>query len=68
MSFLRMPFTGKGVQWGEHNNVQDLVALGLATGMLECCASKALWSLLPGGLPYYQRTKTTKADTEEAKS
>ena len=52
-SFLNACFDKTGRQWGEHRNMEQLVVLGLATGLVEYCLPRELWSALPGGLPYF---------------
>lgn len=54
MSFLNACNTSKGEQWtGEHAKMEQLFALGIASGMVECLLPRELWSSLPGGVPYY---------------
>ena len=52
MSFLNMCVTKDGFQWGEHNNMDQLVALGIATGKMSYLMPRELWSSFPGGMPY----------------
>ena len=54
MSFLNACFTKTGEQWGEHQAMASLFALGQAAGMVTCCLPRELWGALPGGMPYYQ--------------
>ncbi|MCU0684509.1 MAG: hypothetical protein MUF34_20070 [Polyangiaceae bacterium] len=54
-SFLVLALDKAGRQWGEHKNMQELVVLGCAVGALELCAPRALWAMLPGGMPYYRQ-------------
>lgn len=50
-SFLNLCMTKDGIQWGEHENVEQLVVLGVASGNLEYLLPKEMWSLLPGNMP-----------------
>lgn len=56
-SFLQMCVDRHGNHWAEHPTMQNLVLLGQATGALACLAPREMWPMLPGGMPYYQRTK-----------
>lgn len=51
-SFLNLCMTTEGVQWGEHINIEQLMALGIASENLAYCFPKQLWQVLPGGMPY----------------
>jgi hypothetical protein len=51
-SFLAACQDKHGRQWGEHPTMQLLLLLGLATGKVEYCAPRKLWSAFPGGMPY----------------
>uniref|UniRef100_A0A6M3ISC2 Uncharacterized protein n=2 Tax=viral metagenome TaxID=1070528 RepID=A0A6M3ISC2_9ZZZZ len=53
MSFLNACINDKGDQWGEHIDMEALFTLGMAGGYVKTCLPKELWSLLPGGMPYY---------------
>lgn len=53
MSFLNACVTRKGNQWGEHNSMDLLFMLGTAIGKVKCCMPREMWSVLPGGMPYY---------------
>lgn len=52
-SFLNACMDKDGNQWGEHRNVEQLVCLGIALGLVEYCLPKEMWSVLPGGMPYF---------------
>jgi hypothetical protein len=56
MSFLQMCVTKEGTHWGEHRNCDELVALGLASGLVEFNMPREIWSALPGGMPYLKTT------------
>lgn len=51
-SFLNMCMDRHGRQWGEHRDMEGLVALGLATGRAALPAPRDMWPMLPGGMPY----------------
>lgn len=53
MSFLQMCMTKDGTHWGEHHNMEKLVLLGMAAGYMQECLPRAMWHVLPGGMPYY---------------
>lgn len=43
-----------GQQWtGLHRSVEELFVLGIAASMGEYTMDRDLWSILPGGVPYY---------------
>jgi hypothetical protein len=48
-SFLCGCMTEDGDHWGEHRNMEQLFALGMATGQVKEC----LGGMRPGGMPYY---------------
>lgn len=52
-SFLNACYTKDGVLWGNHQVMEFLFLLGLATKMVKLCAARELWESLPGGMPYY---------------
>lgn len=53
-SFLMACNDKDGNQWtGLHQVMEQLFLLGIAIGKVECLMPKELWSILPGGMPYY---------------
>jgi len=53
MSFLNMCNDKEGNQWADlHKTMDELVALGNATGKLSFLMPKGMWNVLPGGMPY----------------
>ena len=52
MSFLNMCMDNKGNHWGEHNNMDELIALGIGIDLVMFPMPKDMWSILPGGMPY----------------
>ncbi len=52
MSFLRMCMNKDDEQWGEHQNCDELLVLGLATGMCSMPMRREVWASLPGSVPY----------------
>ena len=52
MSFLQMAMDKDGNHWAEHKTMDELVALGIATGRLSFLMPRELWGALPGGMPY----------------
>lgn len=53
-TFLNACLDRNGRQWGEHTNIEQLVCLGIAVDKVAYCLPKDLWSVLPGGMPYFQ--------------
>ena len=51
-SFLTACQTKDRKQWGEHMNVEQLFALGMAIGKVEYVFPESMWPNLPGGMPY----------------
>lgn len=62
-SFLNLCINVNGTQWGEHRNVEQLVALGVASNKLRYCLPKEMWSILPGGMPFVIGTSNQKKKT-----
>lgn len=52
-SFLNACMTRDDVQWGEHSNVDELLALGVAAGYVRWSMPREMWRVLPGGVPYF---------------
>ncbi len=54
MSFLAACHDKHGNLWTDlHQRMEQLFLLGLAIGKVECMMPRKMWSLLPGGMPYY---------------
>lgn len=52
-SVLAMRERGDGSAWtDDKNDVERLIALGMAAGLVTFCAPRDKWAKLPGGLPY----------------
>lgn len=51
-SFLQLCVDRHGTQWGEHQNMEVLVALAIASKQGGYCLSREYWQSLPGGVPY----------------
>lgn len=52
-SFLNACMTKDGEQWGEQPTVGELVCLGLGLKLVEFVMPREMWSILPGGMPYF---------------
>ena len=53
MSFLNMCDDKNNKQWtNSHKQMDELVALGIASGNLNYILPRELWSSLPGNMPY----------------
>lgn len=54
MSFLNACIDKNDVQWtGLHQTMDHLFCLGMATNLVSCVLPRDMWSILPGGMPYY---------------
>lgn len=59
-SFLNACVTKNGDQWGEHRNIEQLLALGIASDQAKILMPRELWGMMPGGMPYFSTcVKTT---------
>lgn len=65
-SFLQACMDRHGNHWAEHPTMEQLFCLGMGTGRVACPMERALWSALPGGVPYYVvkriETETTEGE------
>lgn len=52
-SFLNAYMTKDGEHWGEHPNIDELLALGVASGLAKILLPRSMWAVFPGGLPYF---------------
>ena len=52
-SFLNACMTKSGDLWGEHQNIEQLLVLGLATQQASLLMPREMWSAFPGGMPYF---------------
>jgi len=53
-SFLNACMDKHGNQWtGMHTTMERLIQLGIAIGEVEYCLPRAVWNVLPGGVPYF---------------
>lgn len=52
-SFLNACVTKDDMQWGEHQNMEQLLCLGLASGYATYVMPREMWKILPGGMPYF---------------
>jgi hypothetical protein len=53
-SFLNACTTEAGELWtGLHEVVEQLLVLGVGLGMVKWLMPRAMWSALPGGMPYF---------------
>lgn len=51
-SFLQLCQDKHGYQWGEHENMEELVCVAIALGLAAFQLPRPVWSALPGGMPY----------------
>lgn len=54
MSFLNACVDKSGNQWGEHQNIDQLLCLGIAIDKVSFPMPREFWNALPGGMPYVQ--------------
>lgn len=52
-SFVNACSTSTGHQWGEHENAEHLLVLGLGLNLIEYCVPRQYWDALPGKMPYF---------------
>ena len=52
-SFLNACMDRNDIQWGGHENVQQLILLGIGLNKVRFCMPRSMWSVLPGGMPYF---------------
>ncbi len=52
VSFLNLPFTKDGVQWGEQINAEQLIVLGIGIGVLEELLPRKDWVFCPSSVPF----------------
>jgi hypothetical protein len=52
-SFLNAPMDINGNQWGEQRDAEALMCLGIGLGLAETLMPRDMWSLFPGGVPYF---------------
>jgi hypothetical protein len=53
MSFVNMCQDKNGIQWTDfHSTMDELVALGIASGQMSYVLPRNIWRHLPGGMPY----------------
>lgn len=53
MSVAMMTYRGDKTQWTDDmSDIDKLIALGMALGLVSFCATRDRWHTLPGGLPY----------------
>lgn len=54
MSFLNACNDKHGNQWTSlHQRMEQLFQLGIGVGKVKCLMPREMWSVLPGGMPYY---------------
>jgi hypothetical protein len=60
-SFLNLAFDKDGIQWGEHVNCDELIAVASALGLAVFpLPQREIWKALPGGMPYVTFRLTKK--------
>ncbi len=56
-SFLQAGYNKSGQPWGEHKNIEQLMCLGIASGLAIYSIPKSLWAACPGGMPIFMVKK-----------
>lgn len=51
-SFLQAAFDKQGHHWGEHPDMEALITLGIAAGLVNFLLPREMWTMMPGGMPY----------------
>lgn len=51
-SFLQLPADANGDLWGQQQNAEQLMMLGVGLGLVTPLLPREMWSALPGGVPY----------------
>ena len=58
-TFLNMNQDKSGAQWADlHLSMDELVVLGLALELITFTFPRAMWDVLPGGVPYIKVSET----------
>ena len=50
--FLKMCQDRDGAQWDGHQNMEQLLCMGIGLDVAGYCAPRAMWAAFPGGMPY----------------
>lgn len=58
-SILNACVTKDGDQWGDHPNIDELLCLTRALGLVQILLPRDMWKILPGGMPYFVVLKPT---------
>lgn len=65
-TFLNACYDANGVQWtGEHRSMEQLFMLGEGLDFVHSLLPRDMWTVLPGGMPYYMVTGCRPAATEQ---
>jgi hypothetical protein len=68
-SFLNACLDRYGNQWtGLHQTQEQLVLLGIAIGEVAYCLPREMWSVFPGGVPYFVITQGVVTKDHQANS
>lgn len=52
-SFLNACMDRQGSLWGQHTDINNLLALGIATQQAKFLMRRELWDVFPSGMPYF---------------
>jgi len=63
-SFLNACNDSKGELWGQHQDVDTLLCMGIAIGAAKILLPRDMWSVLPGGVPYFSVDTSVVSDIE----
>lgn len=64
-SFIQACVDKHDNHWGEHHSMEELFCLGIAIGRVKVLMPRAMWSILPGGVPYYAICKEDQPTVTE---
>ncbi len=65
VSFMDLPITSNGRQWGEQVNAEQLMVIGIAAEYIKYVLPSDQWSNLPGGMPMLILSLKEKAEAKD---
>jgi hypothetical protein len=63
-SFLGACVDREDNQWGEHRDIEQLLALGIGVKRARILLPRSLWAMFPGGMPYFAVSDVDYAEKE----
>ena len=52
-SFLSACEDRSGNLWGQHSDIEALLCMAIGLGLADYVAPREIWSIFPGGMPYF---------------